>query len=345
MDFSDTEKLIRAEFLSESEELLEKIETSISEMSVESETFAEDLDELFRLVHTLKGSAMVAGFNAYAQPTHLVEELINQIRRDHSCFEQETIEVLLEANDRLCEFRDGLIDDIEFVPDLSSLEKKITRLLEEETVLHTGESDSGIQLFDEVQPHSDKEKLKDSSGTILIVDDSLAILQVFTKMVESYGFDVIGFSDPVEALKEIQEKSLAFDVLMSDLEMPGMRGFEFAENILKTHKQVPIIFCSGKASRKDVVRFLNMGAYAFIDKPPNDNVLASTLKNAVRDKVLKDNLTKILIQTHSALKNASNIIFDYDSDIPEVRLSQTRLKQDMNEICQVVGHTMQLTRR
>jgi DNA-binding response OmpR family regulator len=70
---------------------------------------------------------------------------------------------------------------------------------------------------------------------IIIIDDEISFLNIFTKALEAAGFEVRGYSDPREALKNIlQEKA---DLILLDVLMPDLNGFEVFEHLKKDLKE------------------------------------------------------------------------------------------------------------
>ena len=72
----------------------------------------------------------------------------------------------------------------------------------------------------------------------VVVDDEPAMLKVSQMTLEGAGYDVITFDDPIEALGEVQD-GLRPDVVVSDVSMPPMDGFEFYANVREIPENVP----------------------------------------------------------------------------------------------------------
>ena len=98
---------------------------------------------------------------------------------------------------------------------------------------------------------------------VLVLDDNLRILDIVKKGLDKERYTVVAYSDPSEALKYFQESSLKYNLILTDIEMPVMTGFEFIEKALKIAPGIKTIGMSGSKNidlHKD--RFNN-----FIEKP------------------------------------------------------------------------------
>ncbi|WCP66034.1 chemotaxis protein CheA [Vibrio tubiashii] len=95
---SDLERAMRV-FINESLELTDDIEQALLDKGLLKDNFAEWIDELFRGVHTIKGSAGLFGLDEVTTLTHVIESLLDQVRQQVTPVDDELIEVLIESND------------------------------------------------------------------------------------------------------------------------------------------------------------------------------------------------------------------------------------------------------
>lgn len=104
-------------------------------------------------------------------------------------------------------------------------------------------------------------------GTILLVEDTLSEMELMTHYLRQSGYSVISAVSAKEALSiAIQQKP---DVIVTDIVMPGMSGFELCRN-LKKHpatEKVPIVICTSKNQEIDRLWGMKQGADAYITKP------------------------------------------------------------------------------
>jgi len=102
---------------------------------------------------------------------------------------------------------------------------------------------------------------------VLVVDDSATDRLYLTELLEKSGFTVITAETGDESL--IKAESDAPDLILMDIVMPGLTGFEATRKLTKNPKtaHIPVVICSGKASVTDRPWGLRMGAKECLPKP------------------------------------------------------------------------------
>jgi DNA-binding NtrC family response regulator len=75
---------------------------------------------------------------------------------------------------------------------------------------------------------------------ILIVDDEFDIISIFKQALKNKGFHVFGFTDPRLALEHFQLNVRRYELVISDLRMPGMNGYEFVKKVNKIKPEIKI---------------------------------------------------------------------------------------------------------
>lgn len=118
------------------------------------------------------------------------------------------------------------------------------------------------------------------ADTILIVDDDQSVSLTLSKAVQSSGMEAEIANSGEEALKRLSEKR--FDLILMDINMPGMDGFQTVESIRKQGIQTPIIIISGRKEDIDTLYGLNIGADDYITKPFNPITLGAKIKALIR---------------------------------------------------------------
>src|SRR5919109_4949120 len=121
-------------------------------------------------------------------------------------------------------------------------------------------------------------KEKPFSKIILIVDDDPDVASVFSIGLEDYGFEVHTYNDPLEALSNF--KPSFYDLLLIDVNMPKMNGFELCTQILKFDVNVRICFITAGETTieplREVYPTINVGC--FINKPVTIDYLVKRIK-------------------------------------------------------------------
>lgn len=103
---------------------------------------------------------------------------------------------------------------------------------------------------------------------ILIADDEVDILEVMAKKIAAAGFDVVTAFDGQDAWEKIQQS--APDILVLDLTMPRMSGFEVLENLRRSPPQgrwVPVIIVSALGDVQDMQKGMELQADHYLVKP------------------------------------------------------------------------------
>jgi two-component system, cell cycle response regulator len=135
------------------------------------------------------------------------------------------------------------------------------------------------------------------SARVLVVDDLSANLKLLEVRLNAEYFEVITATNGPEAL-EICERSQC-DIVLLDVMMPGMDGFEVARRLKSnpsTH-HIPIIMVTALDQPADRVRGLEAGADDFLTKPVNDIELLARVRSLVRLKMVTDELRMRAVTT------------------------------------------------
>jgi two-component system CheB/CheR fusion protein len=119
---------------------------------------------------------------------------------------------------------------------------------------------------------------------VLVVDDSEDTTEMVRHLLEMGGAEVTAVTSGFEALRVAREKQ--FDVVLSDISMPGMDGFEFLSNLhaLPGYHDLPAIALTGFGRPEDVQRAHSEGFYAHLTKPFDIGALASLLQKMPRQR-------------------------------------------------------------
>ncbi|MEF9479645.1 response regulator transcription factor [Chryseobacterium sp.] len=99
---------------------------------------------------------------------------------------------------------------------------------------------------------------------ILYAEDDKTIAFLVEDSLESY-YDISCYSDGESALEAFNSQN--FDICLLDIMMPGMNGFEVAQQIRSKNSEIPIIFISAKALKEDRIKGLKIGADDYLVKP------------------------------------------------------------------------------
>jgi two-component SAPR family response regulator len=118
---------------------------------------------------------------------------------------------------------------------------------------------------------------------VLVVDDEPAMLKVSQITLEAAGYEVLTFDDPIEALDELTD-GLRPDVVVSDVSMPPMNGFEFYANVrqIPELRGVPFLFLTALEDRASMRRGMTLGADDYLTKPVKRQELLQAVEVRLR---------------------------------------------------------------
>jgi len=128
--------------------------------------------------------------------------------------------------------------------------------------------------------------MSDAKTNILLVDDEDALRAVVTERLRDEGFDVVEARSGEEALALLQ--GFAFDVIVSDLRLPGIDGREVIDGALERYPGIVAIVVTGYATVKDAVDIIKRGAADFVAKPFQFDELMHVITAALEQRRLKD---------------------------------------------------------
>lgn len=115
--------------------------------------------------------------------------------------------------------------------------------------------------------------------TVLIVDDSPSVRRVLTRLVERCGWTPVSAKDGVDALEILRRGPLP-DVVLSDIEMPRMDGYELLGSVRGTPAlcSLPVVVITSRATDKHRKKAMDLGASAYLVKPYQDDSLADVIR-------------------------------------------------------------------
>ncbi len=119
----------------------------------------------------------------------------------------------------------------------------------------------------------------------MIVDDSITMRKVTSRVLESHDFEVITAKDGIDATEQMQERIP--ELLLLDIEMPRMDGFEVAAYVRADPrlKHIPIIMITSRSGQKHRDRATEVGANAYLTKPYKESELISQVQDVLGKEV------------------------------------------------------------
>jgi len=170
----------------------------------------------------------------------------------------------------------GIVDDLDGEIVVSSSERKGT-----EFVILLPLSDTRPEIKEK-----SIEKFVSGHEKIIFVDDEESLSFLGEKMLESCGFEVFSYSDPEEALKEFRNSPYEFDLLITDMSMPGMTGLELVSAIKIIRPELPVILCTGFSDGMGEKEATKYGITSFLLKPVTRKKLQEVVRKVLDDAYL-----------------------------------------------------------
>jgi PAS domain S-box-containing protein len=126
------------------------------------------------------------------------------------------------------------------------------------------------------------EDIPGGSERILFIDDEAALAELASVMLTSMGYQVTSRTSSVEALEAFRANPYGFDMVITDMTMPNIRGDHLAKELLKIRPDIPIIICTGFSEMISEDKAKNIGIREFIMKPINKKELAVAIRDALK---------------------------------------------------------------
>jgi DNA-binding NtrC family response regulator len=138
----------------------------------------------------------------------------------------------------------------------------------------------------------------DMAEKILIVDDEPDMLRLLSMIIkEKTPYEVTTTNNPLEAL-ELAKKG-SFDLLVTDLKMPGLNGIELLEAVKRFDEDIPTIIITAYGTVEAAVETMQKGAFDFMTKPFRKEQILFTIERALKwvrlqreNKMLREQLKK-----------------------------------------------------
>lgn len=121
--------------------------------------------------------------------------------------------------------------------------------------------------------------MSEQENTVYIVDDDPSVRHSLTWLIESVGQRVQTYDSPSAFLAEYQEGGAG--CLILDVRMPETSGLDLQEQLIKSGFTLPVIIITGHADVPMAIRALKAGAFDFIEKPFNDQLLIERIQQAI----------------------------------------------------------------
>lgn len=144
--------------------------------------------------------------------------------------------------------------------------------------------------------------------TILVIEDDIMTLESIVEGLNDKGFDVISAASGIEALRILESTTKQIKVIILDWMMPEMSGLELLGLIKEDEdfRNIPVIMQTAKTQSEFVVQGIDHGAYQYLTKPFDDEVLFSMVRSAVAEF---DRFQAIALKAERQVKDIRSSLF------------------------------------
>ncbi|NOX38892.1 MAG: sigma-54-dependent Fis family transcriptional regulator [Calditrichaeota bacterium] len=152
--------------------------------------------------------------------------------------------------------------------------------------------------------------MSDTPEKILVVDDDLNFLKSFSGFLKKNGYRVLTTPLPDQALHILEKER--FSCIILDIQMPGMDGIALLKEIFRKHFDTPIIMFSQRYNMRHIVQAIKLGAYDFVDKFDDPDIILNTIRHAIESTELH-RLRHVVSDFQKQLQSQHKIIAASDS--------------------------------
>ncbi len=119
-----------------------------------------------------------------------------------------------------------------------------------------------------------------ATDTILLVDDDIELSRMLAEYLAGEGFEVLHAPDGAKALEHLRQRE--FSLVILDVMMPGMGGFELLQRMRQMSSRVPVIMLTARGDEVDRIVGLELGADDYLPKPFNPRELMARIRAVLR---------------------------------------------------------------
>jgi chemotaxis protein histidine kinase CheA len=336
LDEREFESKLKDEFLVEAEELLAFVDDGFVRLE-QAPGDHQIVDHIFRAVHTIKGSAGIAGFGALSALAHELETCLSGVRSRHIAIDAGTISTLLAGTDALKSLVAALKNDHAATQSHAAVVVRLSACAARaapppaarpsQTPRAAPDRATAAPARPTAAPAPDATPpAAPARQRVLIVEDEPALLEV---LVEALGeldtpVDVVPACNGKDGWNAWNERG-PFNLIITDQKMPGWHGTELVKRIKEHDPDVPVVVVSGQTSRDEAVQFLRLGVYDFLDKPFRAEALLLTVRNALRahaQQTAMRQLSRLLMRSYLGFRRLNSELMRASVPVDEAILEQ-----------------------
>lgn len=192
--------------------------------------------------------------------------------------------------------------------------------------------------------------VSENQSKILVADDDGMVRSTVSKILEMFGHHVVVASDGAEVVDIVDD---SFDVIILDINMPEMDGFETIDELNRLEHDIPVLFLTGAGSMDYAVKAVNLGVYDFLTKPIEDlDIFNVKIRRAIEKRMYvlqerryKEALEDDIQEKAGQLEAQNKLLLSYSNSLESATVQlMSSLQNAMEEKdYYTAGHTMRVT--
>ncbi|MDD3815029.1 MAG: response regulator [Desulfocapsaceae bacterium] len=192
--------------------------------------------------------------------------------------------------------------------------------------------------------------MEGKKAKILLADDDVTVRSTVTTVLEMFGHTVTTVADGRDLIEIVDD---SYDVIILDINMPNMGGFETIQVLNSRQYDIPVLFLTGAGSMEYVMQAINLGGYDFLTKPIEDlDIFNVKIRRAIekrsfiiRERQYKNTLEQDVQSKTQELEETNRLLLSYSHSLENATVQlMSSLQNAMEEKdFYTAGHTMRVT--
>ncbi len=192
--------------------------------------------------------------------------------------------------------------------------------------------------------------MNEKNSKILVADDDVMVRNTVSKILEMFGHQVVTVEDGRGVVGIVDD---SFDVIILDINMPEMDGFETIRILNEQENDIPVLFLTGAGSMDYAIKAINLGAYDLLTKPITDlDIFNVKIRRAIEKRMYvlqerryKESLEYDIREKAKLLEKKNRLLLSYSSSLENATVQlMSSLQNAMEEKdYYTAGHTRRVT--
>jgi signal transduction histidine kinase/DNA-binding response OmpR family regulator len=184
---------------------------------------------------------------------------------------------------------------------------------------------------EKTQKEIHSEAIDKLNKTILIVDDNDTNQLIAKLLLEQQGFDTLRANDGIEAVKLFQMNSQKINLILMDIHMPNLNGYEASKQILNINKDVLILAMSAEIGADVISKTKDIGMVGYVSKPFDPEVLIEQIKNTLKEHNQSISQKRLPININKGIKQLGDNADLYELVIKEYYKETEEVPKNLKE--------------